>query len=119
MRVGAMERIVLKPLPGMDVWGIVWNELWRRQDAKSARLYVLLEPPPHPAAKRHTAAPAAAVFRQPRHLLLRFCIVIKKPAVSSGFRERMMGLEPTTFCMASRRSSQLSYIRARRQYSPR
>jgi hypothetical protein len=24
----------------------------------------------------------------------------------------MMGLEPTTFCMASRRSSQLSYIRA-------
>ena len=29
-----------------------------------------------------------------------------------GFpEERMMGLEPTTFCMASRRSSQLSYIR--------
>jgi hypothetical protein len=26
--------------------------------------------------------------------------------------ERMMGFEPTTFCMASRRSSQLSYIRA-------
>jgi hypothetical protein len=25
--------------------------------------------------------------------------------------ERMMGFEPTTFCMASRRSSQLSYIR--------
>jgi 3'-phosphoadenosine 5'-phosphosulfate (PAPS) 3'-phosphatase len=29
----------------------------------------------------------------------------------------MMGLEPTTFCMASRRSSQLSYIRVARQYS--
>ena len=29
----------------------------------------------------------------------------------------MMGLEPTTFCMASRRSSQLSYIRVRREYS--
>ena len=29
--------------------------------------------------------------------------------------ERMMGLEPTTFCMASRRSSQLSYIRAGRE----
>jgi hypothetical protein len=29
-----------------------------------------------------------------------------------GFWKRMMGLEPTTFCMASRRSSQLSYIRA-------
>ena len=33
-------------------------------------------------------------------------------------RERMMGLEPTTFCMASRRSSQLSYIRVGPQYSP-
>ena len=29
-----------------------------------------------------------------------------------------MGLEPTTFCMASRRSSQLSYIRVGGQYSP-
>jgi hypothetical protein len=29
----------------------------------------------------------------------------------------MMGLEPTTFCMASRRSSQLSYIREISQYS--
>ncbi len=28
-----------------------------------------------------------------------------------------MGLEPTTFCMASRRSSQLSYIRAGAKYS--
>jgi hypothetical protein len=27
-------------------------------------------------------------------------------------RKRMKGLEPSTFCMASRRSSQLSYIRA-------
>ena len=29
----------------------------------------------------------------------------------------MMGLEPTTFCMASRCSSQLSYIRVGAQYS--
>ena len=29
----------------------------------------------------------------------------------------MMGLEPTTFCMASRRSSQLSYIRVEGKYS--
>ena len=29
-----------------------------------------------------------------------------------------MGLEPTTFCMASRRSSQLSYIRAVKNYNP-
>jgi hypothetical protein len=28
-----------------------------------------------------------------------------------------MGFEPTTFCMASRRSSQLSYIRELNQYS--
>jgi hypothetical protein len=28
----------------------------------------------------------------------------------------MMGLEPTTFCMASRRSSQLSYIRTSQHY---
>jgi hypothetical protein len=33
-------------------------------------------------------------------------------------KKRMMGLEPTTFCMASRRSSQLSYIRAGAKYSP-
>jgi hypothetical protein len=32
--------------------------------------------------------------------------------------ERMMGFEPTTFCMASRRSSRLSYIRTPGQYSP-
>jgi PPOX class probable F420-dependent enzyme len=30
-------------------------------------------------------------------------------------RERLMGFEPTTFCMASRRSSQLSYSRAEAQ----
>ncbi len=29
-----------------------------------------------------------------------------------------MGFEPTTFCMASRRSSQLSYSRANGEYSP-
>ena len=32
--------------------------------------------------------------------------------------KRMKGLEPSTFCMASRRSSQLSYIRATADYSP-
>ena len=35
----------------------------------------------------------------------------KTPPERGFYRERMMGLEPTTFCMASRRSSQLSYIR--------
>ena len=32
--------------------------------------------------------------------------------------KRMKGLEPSTFCMASRRSSQLSYIRGGGDYSP-
>jgi hypothetical protein len=41
------------------------------------------------------------------------------PATLQALSERMMGLEPTTFCMASRRSSQLSYIRADGQYSLR
>ena len=31
--------------------------------------------------------------------------------------KRLKGFEPSTFCMASRRSSQLSYSRARAQYS--
>ena len=35
----------------------------------------------------------------------------KSPAGAGLSHKRMMGLEPTTFCMASRRSSQLSYIR--------
>jgi hypothetical protein len=39
----------------------------------------------------------------------------KSPAGAGLHEERMMGLEPTTFCMASRRSSQLSYIRARQR----
>ena len=37
----------------------------------------------------------------------------ENPTPEQGFpRERLMGFEPTTFCMASRRSSQLSYSRA-------
>jgi hypothetical protein len=35
----------------------------------------------------------------------------QKPPIYGGFLKRLMGLEPTTFCMASRRSSQLSYSR--------
>ena len=31
--------------------------------------------------------------------------------------KRLMGFEPTTFCMASRRSSQLSYSRNDGEYS--
>ena len=35
----------------------------------------------------------------------------ERGSVERKTAKRMMGLEPTTFCMASRRSSQLSYIR--------
>ena len=42
----------------------------------------------------------------------------KAPDLRGLSRERMMGLEPTTFCMASRRSSQLSYIRIGRRSVP-
>ncbi len=42
---------------------------------------------------------------------------MKSPDFRGFSLERMKGLEPSTFCMASRRSSQLSYIRERRNYS--
>ena len=45
-------------------------------------------------------------------------VVRPKAPPERGFcEERLMGLEPTTFCMASRRSSQLSYSRTAAQYS--
>ncbi len=43
----------------------------------------------------------------------------EKAADYQGFHaKRLKGLEPSTFCMASRRSSQLSYSRAGAEYSP-
>src|SRR5437763_3599310 len=41
----------------------------------------------------------------------------KTPAICGAFVKRLKGLEPSTFCMASRRSSQLSYSRETREYS--
>jgi hypothetical protein len=41
----------------------------------------------------------------------------KRPHFAGPFLKRLMGFEPTTFCMASRRSSQLSYSRRGGQYS--
>jgi hypothetical protein len=43
--------------------------------------------------------------------LLRRCSPNKKPPTWRAFAKRLKGLEPSTFCMASRRSSQLSYSR--------
>ena len=42
----------------------------------------------------------------------------KTPAERGFLRERLKGLEPSTFCMASRRSSQLSYSREVAEYNP-
>ena len=39
------------------------------------------------------------------------------PFLGGALSKRMKGLEPSTFCMASRRSSQLSYIREAAKYS--
>jgi hypothetical protein len=41
----------------------------------------------------------------------------RNPPFPAGSAKRMKGLEPSTFCMASRRSSQLSYIREGAEYS--
>ena len=46
-------------------------------------------------------------------------IETKNPAISGVLcAKRLKGLEPSTFCMASRRSSQLSYSRAAANYRP-
>jgi hypothetical protein len=43
----------------------------------------------------------------------------EKPSDLEGFPDkRLKGLEPSTFCMASRRSSQLSYSREGAEYNP-
>jgi formyltetrahydrofolate deformylase len=45
-------------------------------------------------------------------------IIEQETRSASGFQgKRLKGFEPSTFCMASRRSSQLSYSRRGRQYS--
>ena len=41
----------------------------------------------------------------------------KNPLQERASRKRLKGFEPSTFCMASRRSSQLSYSRAGAEYS--
>ena len=66
-------------------------------------------PPPTPPPSYTTHPP----LTHPRSQVMRtkelFCRTL----------ERMKGLEPSTFCMASRRSSQLSYIRVDGEYSRR
>gem|GEM_PF-3818969 len=50
-------------------------------------------------------------------LVLGFCAEPDPPTCRKfPKKKRLMGFEPTTFCMASRRSSQLSYSRMRGRF---
>ncbi len=55
-----------------------------------------------------------SAWRTPEELSFCRQSIAAELAALQGLSKRMMGLEPTTFCMASRRSSQLSYIRGAR-----
>ena len=60
-----------------------------------------------PVTHRVVACTSTLAVAPPEHSLSR-----EKPAVSSGLHEeRMMGLEPTTFCMASRPLVTLTPVR--------
>ena len=84
---------------------------WRRR-AESNRRWRFCRPLPY-----HLATPPYARCdpgtrngrRQRQHL----CPLPLRPESL----ERVKGLEPSTFCMASRRSSQLSYTRSKRHYT--
>ena len=69
---------------------------------------------PRPCSGREMTQPLAKPLAGWTDRLLTALAPDKKPRLSGAFLKRMMGLEPTTFCMASRRSSQLSYIRVGR-----
>ena len=91
-----------------------------------------LRPSPSPAQKvsgsTHQQMPARKASFQAPPMMDCPSVPIQSPATQTHnptgrtekackrrpFRKRLMGFEPTTFCMASRRSSQLSYSRARR-----
>jgi hypothetical protein len=74
-----------RPSPGVSERDVAEGAEWKRE-ASASRFAPSLDPS------------------------LRWTFTWKSPREEEG-EERMMGLEPTTFCMASRRSSQLSYIR--------
>ncbi len=93
---------------GHEVTAYAWNGRWVTDRARMQREldgpYGELGRLGHKGATRPTAA------LPPR---------TQKTPPERGFRvKRLMGFEPTTFCMASRRSSQLSYSRANGEYSP-
>jgi hypothetical protein len=51
------------------------------------------------------------------HLVSGFSAETNPPTCRAIAKKRLKGFEPSTFCMASRRSSQLSYSRTERQFT--
>ena len=69
---------------------------------------------PRQAAKRSEAERVYPVCTSLRALTA--CTAVPRTRDNRlAMRKRLMGFEPTTFCMASRRSSQLSYSRTGRR----
>jgi hypothetical protein len=74
---------------------------------RKGRRWLLLSPGPFasPRARATSASKSSSTATPPRPQP-------KESPAKRGFRvKRLKGLEPSTFCMASRRSSQLSYSR--------
>src|SRR5680860_673487 len=85
--------------------------------------------PPELQVRRPTVRPPNAPTQRPHRHVVRgpepgspllgrlFALPLGKLPIGRLRGKRLMGLEPTTFCMASRRSSQLSYSRAGAEYT--
>jgi hypothetical protein len=82
---------------------------WGVQDIR-ARAFPFAHPRPSPGREEKPAAPAE-IQSECSHAMDYVANQTTAPADLQALSERMKGLEPSTFCMASRRSSQLSYIR--------
>ena len=85
-----------------------------RGPAATSRVACLRRPPP--SARRGERRRHSSLARARDDVPGRLSLHALRVDVRRELK-RMMGLEPTTFCMASRRSSQLSYIRVGRKYS--
>ena len=97
-----------------------WPNSWHAPCVRASSARCGLPDPADEAARDLVRARegARADLMRARHrlskLLLRHGLVYEPGRLPE---ERMKGLEPSTFCMASRRSSQLSYIRGSGQSS--
>jgi hypothetical protein len=98
---------------GCFALGVAWGYL--RGAGASARISAIRVR----ARSAHTTLPFRSWRSSVHHTVPnRRTRAMKNSPFPAGSEERMKGLEPSTFCMASRRSSQLSYIREATDYSP-